>query len=163
MGWILWIVGASVYAAAKRVFTVPRIGFVKFPQRRVLLAQVLLVSLGVLSFVLGIVAFMQFESEGTPIWLLFAIENYMLVIGVSVAALFGLVGYTFRIKRMYAYALLTLIMFVAGHFLYYPLHYYVVLLGAIILLFGLAMLIRFVRRYPLSATDTIGDSDNEER
>ncbi|MFQ6065488.1 MAG: hypothetical protein ACE5L6_08440, partial [Candidatus Bathyarchaeia archaeon] len=62
---------------------------------------------------------------------------------------------------MYAYALLTVIMFVAGHFLYYPLYYYMALLGTVILLFGLALLIRFIRRYPLSATGSLGDSGNE--
>jgi len=163
MGWMFFIVGASVYAAAKRVFTIPRIGFVKFPQQRLKRTQAVLVGLGLLSFVLGIVTLMQVEGGSTPPWLLFAIEYYMPVIGVSVAALFCVVGYTFRIRRMYAYALLTLIMFVTGHFLYFPLHYYVILLGTLILLFGLAMLIRFLRRYPLSATDTIGDSGNEEQ
>jgi hypothetical protein len=163
MGWMFFIVGGSIYAAAKRVFTIPRIGFVKFPKQRVLAAQAALVVVGLLSFVLGIVAFVQVEGGSTPLWLLFAIENYMLVIGVSVAALFCVAGYTFRARRMYAYALLTLIMFVAGHFLYFPLHYYVILQGSLILLIGLTMLIRFVRRYPLSAIDTMGDSGNEEQ
>jgi uncharacterized membrane protein len=116
-----------------------------------------------LSALLGVVAFMEVEGGGMPSWLLFAIENYMLVIGVLVAASFCAAGYTFRINRMYAYALLTLAMFVIGHFLYYPLHYYVILLGTLILFFGSVMLIRFVRRYPHSATDAMGDNSNEER
>jgi len=161
MGWILWLVVVSAYAAAKRVFTIPRIGLVKFPQRRVKRTVAGFVLLGVLSFVLGIVTFMQVEGGSTPLWLLFAIENYMLVIGVSVAALFCVVGYTFRTKRMYPYALLTLVVFVTGHFLYFPLYYYVTLLGTLILLSGLAMLIRFVRKYPFSATRSTGDMGNE--
>ncbi|MDH5438338.1 MAG: hypothetical protein OEX76_05500 [Candidatus Bathyarchaeota archaeon] len=161
MGWILWFVAVSAYAAAKRVVTIPRIGFVKFaPHRAKALVTSALIVLSLFAF-LGVVAFMQTEGGGTPLWLLFAIENYMLVIGVSVAASFCVVGYTFRIRRMYAYALLTLIMFVTGHFLYYPLHYYVILLGSLILLFGLAMLVRFIRRYPLSTTRSMGDSGNE--
>ena len=161
MGWILWFVAVSAYAAAKRVFTIPRIGFVKFAPHRVKAMQIIAVTGFSLCALLGVVAFIQVEGGGTPIWLLFAIENYMLVIGVSVAASFCVVGYTFRIRRMYAYALLTLIMFVTGHFLYYPLHYYVILLGTLILLFGLALLIRFIRRYPPSTTGSIGDSGNE--
>ena len=161
MGWILWVVVVSAYAPAKRVFTIPRIGLVKFPQRRVKRTVAGFVLLGVLSFVLGIVTFMQVEGGSTPLWLLFAIENYMLVIGVSVAALFCVVGYTFRTKRMYSYALLTLVVFVTGHFLYLPLYYYVTLLGTLILLSGLAMLIRFVRKYTLSATRSTGDMGNE--
>jgi len=161
MGWILWFVAVSAYAAAKRVFTVPRIGFVKFAPHRVKALQTIAVIVFSLSALLGVVAFMQTAEGGTPPWLLFAIENHMLVIGVSVATSFCVVGYTFRIKRMYAYALLTLIMFVTGHFLYYALHYYMILLGTLILLFGLAMLIRFIHRYPLSTTGSMGDSGNE--
>ncbi|MDH5439201.1 MAG: hypothetical protein OEY31_01175 [Candidatus Bathyarchaeota archaeon] len=161
MGWILWFVGISAYAAAKRVFTIPRIGFVKFAPHRakaVVTSALIVVSLFAL---LGVVAFMQTEGGGTPLWLVFAAENYMLVIGVSVAASFCVVGYTFRTKRMYAYALLTLIMFVTGHFLYFPLYYYMTLLGTLILLTGLTLLIRFVRRYRLSTTGSMGDSGNE--
>jgi len=161
MGWILWFVAVSAYAAAKRVFTVPRIGFVKFAPHRVKALQAIAVIVFSLSALLGLVAFMQVEGGGTPLWLLFAIENYMLVIGVSVAASFCAVGYTFRIKRMYPYALLTLIMFVTGHFLYFPLYYYMTLLGTLILLTGLTLLIRFVRRYSPSATGAMGDSGNE--
>ncbi|MFQ5804379.1 MAG: hypothetical protein ACE5JQ_15930 [Candidatus Methylomirabilales bacterium] len=145
------IVGPSAYAAGKRAYTVPRIGFVKFPQKRVLLAQAAVLGLFSLSAVLGVLAFIQFEAGGTPGWLLFVIENSMLVIGVSVAALFGLMGYTFRISRMYAYALVTLPIFAIGHFLDYPLSYFVIPLGALILLVGSTMLIRFVRKYPLPA------------
>ena len=53
--------------------------------------------------------------------------------------------------------------FAIGYFLYYPLYYYVILLGTLILFSGLVMLIRFVRRYPHSATDAMGDNSNEKR
>ncbi len=163
MGWIFWFVAVSAYAAAKRILTIPRIGFVKFSPHRAKAMQTIALIVFSLFALLGVVAFMQTEGGGTPLWLLIAIENYMLVIGVSVATSFCALGYTFRIKRMYAYALMTLIMFVTGHFLSYPLHYYLTLLGTLILLFGLAMLIRFIRRYPLSTTDTLGVSGNEEQ
>lgn len=163
LGWMFFVVAISIYASAKKVLTVPRIGFVKFPQQRTKVAILALVILGVLSNVLGLITFIQVESGSTPLWLLFAIENYMLVIGVFGATLFCIAGYTLRAQRTYAYALLTLIIFVTGHFLYYPLQYYLILLGTLILLFGLALLIRFIRRYPLSTTGTIGDSGNEGR
>lgn len=163
MGFMFFVVGTSLYAAAKRVFTAPRIGFVKLPPQRVKRTVAMLVGAGVLSSLLGMVAFMQTAGGDTPLWLLFAIENYMLVIGVSAATLFCVVGYTFRTNRMYAHALLTLVIFVAGHFLYFPLYYYLVLLGTLILLVGLTLLIRFVRRYPLSSADTMGDRSNESR
>jgi len=161
LGWMFYIIATSIYAAAKKAITVPRIGFVKFPQQRSKRILWMAVSLGVLLNILGLITFMQVQGGSTPTWLLFAIDHYMIFIGVTVAALFCFVGYTFRTNRMYAYALLTLSMFVPGHFLYFPLHYYITLLGTLILLFGLAMLIRFIRRYPLSATGSMGDSGNE--
>ncbi len=163
MGWILWVVAVSAYAAAKRVFTIPRIGFVKFAPHKVKALQTVALIVFSLFAFLGVVAFLQVEGGSTPLWLLFAIENYMFVIGVSAAASLCVVGYAFRIERMYAYALLTLIMFVTGHFLSFPLYYYMTLLGTVILLFGLALLIRFIRRYPLSAIGSLGDSGNERQ
>jgi len=162
MGGVFAVVGMSLYVAAKKTLTVPRIGFVKFATHRVKAMQTMVIGVLSLFMLLGIVAFMQTEGGGTPAWLLFAIENHMLVIGVSISASFCAAGYTFRINRMYGYALLALAMFVAGHFLYYPLYYYMILLGSLILLSGLAMLISFVRRNP-PTTGSIGDRGNEEQ
>jgi len=162
MGGIFVVVGISVYAAAKKTLTVPRIGFVKLASYRVKAMQTIAVGVFSLTALLGVVAFMQFESGGTPDWLLFAIENHMLVIGVSAAVSFCAAGYTFRITRMYGYALLALVMFIAGHYLDYPLYYYIVLLGSLVLLYGLTLLIRFVRNNP-PTTGSIGDRGNEEQ
>lgn len=161
LGWIFAFTGISLYAAAKKAFTVPRIGFVKFPQQRTKRMLLVAVVLGVLGNVLGILALIQFEGGSTPAWLLFAIEHYMLVIGISLAALFGMIGYTLRANRMYAYSLLTLVMFVVGYFIHYPLHYYISLLGTLILISGVVTLVRFTRKYPLPVKDATGDLDNE--
>jgi len=123
----------------------------------VLIGVVLLV----LGNVLGIIAFLQAEGGSTPAWLLFAIEHYMLVIGISVAALFGMIGYTLRPNRMYAYGLLTLVMFVVGYFIHYPLYYYISLLGTLILISGVVTLVRFSRKYPIPVKDATGDPKNE--
>ncbi len=162
LGWMSFVISTSIYAAAKRALTIPRIGFVKFPQQRTRGMLTALVALGALSSVLGLIAFMQVEGGTTPTWLLLAIEYYMLVIGVSIAALFSAAGYTFRTNRMYAYALLTLIIFVPGHFLNFPFYYYLLLLGTLILLLGIAQMTRFVRKYPRSTTDTTGESGSEQ-
>jgi len=65
-----------------------------------------------------------------------------------------LAGYAFKTKRIYAYALMTLVMFVAGHFIYFPLYYYLTALGSVILACGLFLMIRFVRKYP-KVTETV--------
>jgi hypothetical protein len=153
IGGVSGILAISLYAGFKKVLTVPRIGYVKFPQQRAQRMTTVAVALGVLSFVAGMVAFVQTTSQGTPDWLVLLIENYMLTIGITVAALFMFAGYAFKTKRIYAYALLTLVMFVAGHFIYFPLYYYLTALGTPILICGLFLMIRFVRKYP-KATET---------
>jgi hypothetical protein len=153
IGGISGILAISLYAGAKKLLTVPRIGYVKFPQQRTQRMTAVAVALGVLSFVAGTVALVQTMAQGTPDWLVLLIENYMLTIGTTVAALFLLTGYAFKTKRIYAYALLTLVMFFAGHFIYFPLYYYLTALGSLILACGLFLMIRFVRKYP-KATET---------
>ena len=154
MGGMAGILAVSVYAGMKKLVTIPRIGYVKFPQQRTQKIVALTLVLGTVSMMAGLFAFMQTTSSGTPDWLLFLIDNYMLTIGVAVAALFLLGGYAFKTKRIYVYALLTLVMFVGGHFLSFPLYYYLTVLGIIILGSGLAMMIRFVNKYP-KATETM--------
>jgi hypothetical protein len=118
----IWAVTAfMLYAGVKKTVTVPRIGYVKLPQLRAKRVNIGLLALGGLSFAMGMVALVQTTSEGAPSWLRLLIENYMLTIGLIIAAIFLLAGYTIRTKRMYAYALLTLVIFVAGHFIYFPL------------------------------------------
>jgi hypothetical protein len=153
LGGAIGILAMSFYAGAKRVLTVPRIGYVKFPQQRAQRINIALLVLGFLGFALGLVAFTQTESGGTPSWLLFLIDNYMLTIGGIIACLFLLGGYTFQTKRMYTYTLLVLTIFFVGHFIYYPLEYYLLLLGTIILAVGIVMMIRFVSKYPKTSQE----------
>lgn len=155
MGGMAGILAVSVYAGMKKLVTIPRIGYVKFPQQRSQKIVALTLVLGIASMVAGLFAFMQTTSSGTPDWLLFLIDNYMLTIGVAVAVLFLLGSYALKTKRISVYSLLTLVMFVGGHFLSFPLYYYLTVLGIIILASGFAMMIRFVNMYP-KATQTMG-------
>lgn len=153
IGGIAGILAVSLYAAFKKLVTVPRIGYVKFPQQRAQRMVAVAVALGTLSAFMGLIALLQTMSQGTPDWLMLLIDNYMLTIGMAVAALFLLGGYAFKTKRIYAYALLTFVMFVVGHFIYFPLYYYLTALGTLILVCGLFLMIRFIRKYP-KATET---------
>ena len=154
LGGISGFLAISLYAGFKKLVTIPRIGYVKFPQQRARKITMVTVLLGTLSAAIGAVAFMQTTSSGTPEWLLFLIDNYMLTIGVAVSGLFLLGGFAFKTKRIYVYSLLTLVMFVAGHFIYFPLSYYLAALGTIILTCGVVLLVQFVRKYP-KATKTV--------
>ena len=145
------IIAMSFYAAAKKVLTVPRIGYVKLPTQRAQRINVALLGLGVLSLLFAGLAFIQTTGEGTPVWLQLLIDNYMITVGLIISGLFVLAGYTFRTKRMYTYALASITIFGVGHFIYFPLQYYLTLLGILVLVIGLAMMIRFVSKYPKAA------------
>jgi hypothetical protein len=153
IGGILGILAISLYAGLKKVVTVPRIGYVKFPQQRAQRMLALTVVMGFLAFAAGMVAFMQTTSQGTPDWVILLIDNYMLTIGVAVAGLFLLGGYAFKTKRIYGYALLSLAMFTVGHFLSFPIYYYLAALGTIILAIGIVLMNNFIQKYP-KATQT---------
>lgn len=154
IGGITGIFAISIYAGLKKLVTIPRIGYVRFPQQRAQRITALTVVLGLLAFVAGMVAFMQTVDQGTPAWLQLLIDNYMLTLGTGVACLFLLGGYAFKTKRIYAYALVTLSMFATGHFLEFPLYYYLTALGTIVMVCGVFMMTRFIRKYP-KATGTM--------
>jgi len=154
MGGIVGVLVTSIYAGMKKVITIPRIGYVKFPQQRTQRLMILTVTLGLVAMIAGVFAFMQTLSSSVPDWLMFLIDNYMITIGVAVSALFLLGAYSFKTKRIYGYSLLTLVMFLVGHFFSFPLYYYLTALGSIILITGLALMIRFVNKYPKSPETT---------
>ncbi|PVX26449.1 MAG: hypothetical protein CW716_05935 [Candidatus Bathyarchaeum sp.] len=154
IGGVSGILAVTLYAAFKKFITVPRLGYVKLPQQRAQRMTAITIALGTLSALMAVVAFFQTTSQGTPDWLLFLIDNYMLTIGIAVAGLFLLGGYAFKTKRIYAYALLTLVMFTTGHFLSFPLYYYLVALGTIIMAIGIVLMILFVQKYPKTTQTT---------
>lgn len=156
LGGIAGVLAISFYAGMKKLVTVPRIGYVKFPQQRAQKIITIILVLGLVSMIVGLFAFIQTTSSGAPNWLLVLVDNYMLTIGIAVSGLFLLGGYVFKVKRMYAYALLTLVLFFGGYFVSYPLYYYLILLGIILLASGLAMMIRFINKYP-KATESLDE------
>ncbi len=158
MGGIFAIVAITGYTSAKKVFTIPRIGYVKFVQYKVKMMFAGVMIAIILTALLGSFAFIAIEIEkGMPLWMSLLVENGLLIIGLSGASFISLFAYVFRIYRLYAYGILTLIIFVAGHFVILPFPHFVVLLGALILLSGLSVLIRFLRKYPIPVKGSIGD------
>jgi hypothetical protein len=141
------------YMAFKKSVTVPRIGYVKLKQNRVF---ALAIGAFVIGFVvLGLVGFILIK-QGIPAWMNIIFDNYMISIGLIGCGLFMFGGYAFRVKRMYGYALLTLALFFAGHFVYFPLQYYLLVLSIILIASGLTLLYQFVHKYP-KATQAMGE------
>jgi hypothetical protein len=138
--------------SAKRAITVPRMPYVDFtpaPQAERAMARVALMAAvaGAVLLTLGLLAFGL--SGALPVWLLLWMRAYALVLfGMLVAGLLSVIGWVLGVGRLYGYAALMAVAFVSGHILDLATPLYVTALGAVILACAIAVLVRFVRRYP---------------
>jgi hypothetical protein len=145
-----------VYASIKMAVTRPRIGLVKFApkrQKRLSLNFILLFVLGTASFLAGMFMFLSRMGGTTPEWFVYLVENGILIMGIIAAAFCTLEAWMLELKRLYAYAVVFLAIFVAGHFLLMPFWYYLLLTGAVLTAIGMVMLVRFLRMYPKHKKD----------
>jgi hypothetical protein len=143
-----------IWISAKKRITMPRIGYVKFGSRRG--GKLLSIIIGLV--VAGLGAFMVFAfASRSQVWALtlrnMIIPNGMIIIGVAVAALSGLFAYVMGLKRLNAYGLLTLVLFLAGHFIAIPFEYFLLTIGLVIVIHGSVLLMRFIRKYPHTQGD----------
>ena len=148
-----------VWISAKKRITMPRIGYVKFRSRGA--NRLMAVFLGLMVFGLG--TFMAFTFASSQGWALtlrnLIVSNGMIIIGVAAATISSLFAYTMGLKRLYAYGLLTLVLFLTGHFITIPFGYFLVTIGLVIIINGFVLLMRFIRKYPI----TQGDKKNAEK
>ena len=154
---ILVAVVLPLWIAAKRKITMPRIGYVNFGTRGA--NKLTAVFLGLM--VAGLGAFFAFtmatSQEGLRQWLDLIVQNGMLVVGFGTLAICALFGYSMGLKRLYAYGLLAAIALVTGHFVGIFFAYILMALGATVMIAGFALLINFVRKYPLKGGKAIAD------
>jgi hypothetical protein len=151
-----------IWISAKKKITMPRIGYVNFGTRGANKMMALFLGLmvaGLGSFmVFGLGAFMG-QS-----WALtlrdFLISNSMILIGIVAATISSLFGYTMGLKRLYGYALFTLLLFFTGYFLVIPLEYFLVTIGLVIIISGFVLLMRFIRKYSLLQGDKIDTQES---
>jgi len=133
----------------KKKITMPRIGFVKF--RRTASNRMTMVLLGLM--VAGIITFMGLTFTATQSWALplkeFIASYYMIIIGISAATVTSLFAYTLGLKRFNAYGILTLVLFVTGHFITVPFEYFPITIGLVIILNGAVLLKQFTQKYPI--------------
>jgi hypothetical protein len=148
-------ISTPIYAQMKKQITIPRLGYVKFAPARTAKSQrtvLMLVIAGFLAFIPGVFLFITTDM-GMQAPIQFLIDYSMIVIGVAGMVLIAAVAYLTELRRLNAYSVLFLVLFVSGHFLSFPFVYYLLALGTIILLSGAYLLIRFQRAYPLPLGD----------
>jgi hypothetical protein len=144
-----------IWVSAKKQITMPRIGYVKFGSRGV--NKLMAVFIGLM--VAGLGAFMVFSFSSSQDWALtlrnLIISNGMIIIGISAAAMSSLFGYTMGLNRLHAYGILTLVLFLAGHFIVIPFGYILLAVGLVITINGFVLLTQFIRKFPLPQGDEI--------
>jgi len=138
-----------IWVSAKKQITMPRIGYVKFRSRGA--NRLMAVFLGLMVFGLGVFAVFTFaSSQGWALTLRnLIISNGMIIIGVGAASISSLFAYTMGLNRLYVYGLLTLALFLAGHFITIPFGYFLLAIGLVIVINGFVLLMQFMRKYPL--------------
>ena len=144
-----------IWISVKKRVTMPRIGYVKFGYRGA--NKVMAIFLGLA--VAGLGVFMLFglgASMGNG-WALtlrnLIIPNGMIIIGILAASISSLFAYTMGLRRLYAYALLTLALLFAAHFAIIPFAYSLLTIGVLMIINGSILLMQFIRKHPLSQGD----------
>jgi hypothetical protein len=149
--------GLPIWIAAKRIITIPRIGFVKFGIRGASKITALFIGLAVAGLGFFFVFTLAASQSGLRQWLDMIIQNGMLIVGFGSLAVCVLFGYSMGLKRLYAYGLLAMITLVMGHFMGIFFAYVLMALGTTVTVAGFALLIGFVRKYPLQGGKAIAN------
>ena len=152
---ILVAVVLPMWIAAKRRITMPRIGYVNFGTRGA--NKITALFLGLMVAGLGVFFAFTFATYqgGSRQWLDLIFQNGMLIVGFGSLAVCILFGYSMGLKRLYAYGLVALIALLVGHFVGIFFAYILMALGTTVMVTGIALLIGFVRKYPLKGDKAI--------
>ena len=152
---ILIVTVLPVWIEAKRKITMPRIGYVNFGTRGA--NKLTAVFIGTLVAGLGaffIFTFATFQGESRQL-LDTIVENGVLIIGFGTFVVCSIFGYSMGLKRLYVYGLLAAITLTIGHFAGIFFAYIMFALGLTIMVTGSALLMNFVKKYPLKGDRAI--------
>jgi hypothetical protein len=147
-----------IWIAAKRKITMPRIGYVNFGKKG--RNKIIILALGLMAAVwcaFFAIIFLCSPRFGNPLWRDLISQSVLLIIGVGSLAVFILFGYALGLKRLYGYGLLALIAFAFRHFLGILLAYTLLALGTMVMVTGFALLIGFLRKYPLEGDKAVAE------
>ena len=139
-----------LYAASKKQFTIPRLGYVKFNEKtgRARNSTTLAVLLGIISLLAGIFVFKSQIATGTS-FVEPLILNWQITIAVLLLGIFSLFGYVTELKRMYLYAIVSFVVFTSGLILPMPGYLLIITVGGVVCLNGIIHLYKFTNQYPL--------------
>ena len=138
------------YRDAKRRYTFPRLGYVKFDEQTGVSGRTikLATSLAALLFIVGLLVFFSRFPDNYE-WLNPLVENWELTAGVIGLLTLSLFGYTSKVRRFYYYAGISFILFIASFLISVQGYYVLPVLGGIVALNGFFHLYTFTQEYPL--------------
>jgi MFS family permease len=166
-GWSYLMLAFAILAVILLLFrqriVMPRLGQVKFSSdRREKTKRSKLIAMVTLTFtmLLGVIFFVLYSTDNMPGWLDIWMGDYFLVVfGGVLAILVAVAAYIVGVWRYYIYAVLTFVAYVVANILRpddmegVP----IIVAGGIILISGVIILMRFLRKYPVPPQET-GDA-----
>jgi len=158
----IWVAFFPAMRALGRRVVVPRIGAAVFRERRrrsKTRIQILLAALALAG--VGMFAFTSWSTNANaPAWVGAFREHFVIVIGVIWGGALAVAAWAADFPRLYVYAIVVFGSILASDFpIGYHLGHALVAAGSLIALVGIALLIRFVRRYPRTPDRPLGDAD----
>jgi hypothetical protein len=147
---ILGPLALPIWYLGKRFITIPRSGMIQPSQKM----ERKMRNLAIFLVVLGVIALGGILT-GRIVGYMFSGGYSLGILGLVLAGGISVLAYLLNATRIYIYAVLIFIAFAGGEILstsittFDAFAFSVILAGALILLSGLAVLVRFLRKYPL--------------
>ena len=152
---IIWIaVVIPLYWWLKRVYTLPRIGLVRFSGRKSGgLPRALVTGLVGAAVAVGLAFWWSATMASRPFFYYLITDYWGIITGVSVAVVGVCYARVAYLPRLYVYSALALVLIGSAQYSGLPFGVHLIALGAVVLGYGGYLLHRFIGKYPVQAVD----------
>ena len=159
MGALLPVIAILLHPGLKKYVTLPRLGYVKFTPRREEQLKANRWQLTVLFTVTAVVGVaVSLAYSGDSNWQLWIKSLGAIPVGAVLAATAAALGTLYGVRRGLVYALVILVVFALGHVLRIHISKQLLFLGAMLTIIGIALFLRFVKRYPKLSQESADDA-----
>lgn len=152
---ILAAIVLPIWILLKRKVTMPRVGYVNFGTKGPANANAIALFTGLIAT--GVTVFFVFTiiQGEQSYWMDLIFQNALILLGITSLVICALFGYTMGLKRFYVYGSLSLIALTIGHFAGIFFAYIILAIGIVVMITGVALLIAFIKKYPLQGERAI--------
>ena len=149
---VLWL---PIWLSAKKSITARRAPNIEISEERyagmMKAATFVVITLVMLVFA-GSLLLLGQSSGLVPSWVMTGLREYLtVVLGLIGALVLAIAAWLSKLNRLYAYGLLTAVAFVGTRLLQAPAGLAVAVVGAVVMLWGLVMLSRFMSSHPVQS------------